>query len=206
MFANLVLADEVNRATPKAQAALLEAMEERQVSVDGATRPLTRPFLVIATQNPVEFEGTYPLPEAQLDRFLLRLRMGYPTADDEWTMVARRVARGRDDVTLARVLSRDELLGLQRAVETVHVSEPVGRYAVELVRATRTTPTIAVGASPRGTLAVVKLARARAAIAGRSFVLPDDVKAVAPPALAHRVLLPPDLWARRVDPAESWVR
>jgi MoxR-like ATPase len=202
VFANLVLADEVNRATPKAQAALLEAMEERQVSVDGVTHALQRPFLVIATQNPVEFEGTYPLPEAQLDRFLLRLRVGYPSADDEWAMIDRRIARGRDEITLSPVVDRGQLLALQRGVEAVQVSEPVGRYIVAIVQATRATAAIAVGASPRGTLAIAKLARARAAARGRLYVVPDDVKAVAAAALAHRVLLPPDLWARRVDPAD----
>ena len=197
VFANLLLADEVNRATPKAQAALLEAMEERQVSADGVTHQLDRPFLVIATQNPVEFEGTYPLPEAQLDRFLLRMKIGYPSADDEWTMVERRLARGRDESTLSSIVSKDQLLSAQRGVERVHVSEPVGKYAVAIVRATRSLPNVSVGSSPRGTLAIVKLARARAAMDARDFVLPDDVKAVAPAALSHRIMLAPEMWVRR---------
>ena len=200
VFANLLLADEVNRATPKAQAALLEAMEERQVSADGTTHRLDRPFLVIATQNPVEFEGTYPLPEAQLDRFLLRMKIGYPGADDEWTMVVRRLERGRDEATLATIITKQKFLQAQRGIERVHVSEPVGRYAVAVVRSTRSLPNVTVGASPRGTLAIVKLARARAAMDGRAFVLPDDVKAVAPSALAHRIMLAPELWVRGVDP------
>jgi MoxR-like ATPase len=199
VFANLLLADEVNRATPKAQAALLEAMEERQVSADGVTHQLDRPFLVIATQNPVEFEGTYPLPEAQLDRFLLRLKIGYPSADDEWLMVERRLQRGRDESNLRVVVSKAQLLQAQRGIERVHVSEAVGRYAVGCVRATRALPNVTVGSSPRGTLAIVKLARARAAMDGRGFVLPDDVKAVAPSALAHRVMLAPEMWVRGID-------
>ena len=200
VFANLLLADEVNRATPKAQAALLEAMEERQVSADGVTHQLDRPFLVIATQNPVEFEGTYPLPEAQLDRFLLRMRIGYPSADDEWTMVERRLERGRDESTLESIVSKEALLSAQRGVERVHVSEPVGKYAVAIVRSTRSLPNVSVGSSPRGTLAIVKLARARAAMDARDFVLPDDVKAVAPLALSHRIMLAPEMWVRGVDP------
>ncbi len=201
VFANLLLADEVNRATPKAQAALLEAMEERQVSVDGVTHQLDRPFLVIATQNPVEFEGTYPLPEAQLDRFLLRMKIGYPSADDEWTMVERRLARGQDESNLQTVVSKAGLLLAQRGIEGVHVSEAVGKYAVACVRSTRSLPNVTVGSSPRGTLAIVKLARARAAMDGRSFVLPDDVKAVASSALAHRVMLAPEMWVRGIDPS-----
>ena len=201
IFANLLLADEVNRATPKAQAALLEAMEERQVSADGVTHQLDRPFLVIATQNPVEFEGTYPLPEAQLDRFLLRMKIGYPSIEDEWTMVERRLARGQDESNLQMVVSKVQLLRAQRGVERVHVSEVVGRYAVACVRATRSLPNVTVGSSPRGTLAIVKLARARAALDGRGFVLPDDVKAVAPSALVHRLMLSPEMWVRGVEPS-----
>ncbi|HKF00331.1 MAG TPA: MoxR family ATPase [Actinomycetes bacterium] len=198
VFANLLLGDEINRSPPKTQAALLEAMQERQVTVDGARHPLPRPFLVVATQNPIEYEGTYPLPEAQLDRFLLRLRVGYPGAEDEWRMVARRLERAGDDPELRPVAERSELLALQRAVEAVHVAESVGRYVVELVAATRASPRVQVGASPRGTLALVKAARARALLAGRGYVVPDDVKALAVPALAHRVLLHPELWVRRV--------
>jgi MoxR-like ATPase len=202
IFANLVLGDEVNRAPPKTQAALLEAMQERQVTVDGTTHMLERPFLVLATQNPIEYEGTYPLPEAQLDRFLLRTAVGYPTADDEWRILERRLDRQDDDVVLHCVASREEILGMQRSVETVHVSESVGRYLVELVARTRDSPKVQVGASPRGSLALMKLSRARAALAGRDFVTPDDVKSVALPALAHRVVLRTELWVRRVTAAE----
>jgi MoxR-like ATPase len=202
IFANLVLGDEVNRAPPKTQAALLEAMQERQVTVDGTTHMLERPFLVLATQNPIEYEGTYPLPEAQLDRFLLRTAVGYPTADDEWRILERRLDRQADDVVLHCMASREEILGMQRSVETVHVSESVGRYLVELVARTRDSPKVQVGASPRGSLALMKLSRARAALAGRDFVTPDDVKSVALPALAHRVVLRTELWVRRVTAGE----
>jgi MoxR-like ATPase len=198
VFANLLLGDEINRSPPKTQAALLEAMQERQVTVDGTTRALERPFLVVATQNPIEFEGTYPLPEAQLDRFLLRLSVGYPSAEAEWRMLERRLERTADEVELAQVATPADVLAMQRAVEQVHVAESVGRYIVELVAATRASPRAQVGASPRGTLALLKVARARAALAGRDFVTPEDVKAVAVPTLAHRLILRPELWVRRV--------
>ncbi len=198
VFANLVLGDEINRAPPKTQAALLEAMQERQVTVDGVTRPLVRPFLVLATQNPIEYEGTYPLPEAQLDRFLLRVAVGYPSREDEWGVLARRAERGRDDVNLCPVVDGPGLVALQEAVEAVHVSESVGYYMVDLVAATRSSPRVQVGASPRGTLALMAASRARAALAGRDFVTPEDVKAVARPALAHRLSLRPELWVRGV--------
>jgi MoxR-like ATPase len=198
VFANLLLGDEINRSPPKTQAALLEAMQERQVTIDGVTRPLERPFLVVATQNPIEYEGTYPLPEAQLDRFLLRLSVGYPSPEAEWAMLARRLERTGDEVQLSQVATPADLLAMQRAVEDVHVAESVGRYIVELVGATRSSPRVQVGASPRGTLALLKLARAKAAMAGRDFVTPEDVKAVAVPALAHRLILRPELWVRRV--------
>jgi MoxR-like ATPase len=200
LFANLLLGDEINRAPPKTQAALLEAMQERQVTADGATHPLPVPFFVIATQNPIEYEGTYPLPEAQLDRFLLRTAVGYPDAQTEWEMLAQRIERGADDVVLRTVVSADELIAMQRALELVHVSESVGRYVVDLVAATRGSAKVEVGASPRGSLAVMKLARAHAAIAGREYVTPDDVKGVAVPALAHRLVLRTELWVRRVRP------
>jgi MoxR-like ATPase len=205
VFCNLLLGDEINRAPPKTQAALLEAMEERQVTADDGTHPLERPFLVLATQNPIEYEGTYPLPEAQLDRFLVRLRVGYPGADDEWRMLDARARRGTDAVALRAVVDRDGLLTLQAAVERVHVGESVGRYMVALVTATRESADVEVGASPRGTLALLRLSRARAAVEGRDFVTPDDVKAVAVPALAHRLVLRPELWVRRVD-ADDVVR
>jgi MoxR-like ATPase len=198
VFTNLLLGDEINRSPPKTQAALLEAMQERQVTIDGVTRPLERPFLVVATQNPIEYEGTYPLPEAQLDRFLLRLSVGYPSPEAEWGMLERRLERTSDEVELARVATPADLLAMQRAVEDVHVAASVGRYMVELVGATRASPRVQVGASPRGTLALLKVARARAALAGRDFVTPEDVKAVAVPALAHRLILRPELWVRRV--------
>ncbi len=197
IFTNILLADEINRAPPKTQAALLEAMQERQVSIDGETRPLEPPFLVLATQNPIEYEGTYPLPEAQLDRFLLRTGFGYPSADAEWEMLARRLERRVDDVQLRPVVDRLTLLEMQRTVESVHVDESVGRYVVQLVTATRESPSVSVGSSPRGSLALVKLARCRAALAGRDFVTPDDVKGVAIPALAHRLVLRPELWVQR---------
>jgi MoxR-like ATPase len=205
VFTNLLLGDEINRAPPKTQAALLEAMEERQVTADDGTHALERPFLVLATQNPIEYEGTYPLPEAQLDRFLVRLRVGYPAADDEWRMLDARAQRRADAVALRSMIDRDGLLTLQAAVEAVHVGEAVGRYMVDLVAATRGASEIEVGASPRGTLALLRMARARAAVDGRDFVVPDDVKAVAVPALSHRLVLRPELWVRRID-ADAVVR
>jgi MoxR-like ATPase len=202
IFTNLLLGDEINRAPPKTQAALLEAMQERQVTIEGRTSRLGPPFLVIATQNPIEYEGTYPLPEAQLDRFLLRLSVGYPSRDDEWQILERRLERAVDEVELDKVVGRDELLEMQRAVEDVYVSESVGRYMVDLVAATRENARIQVGASPRGSLALMKVSRCRAALAGRDFVTPEDVKAVAVPALAHRLMLSPELWVQRVSQAD----
>jgi MoxR-like ATPase len=202
VFANLVLGDEINRAPPKTQAALLEAMQERQVTIEGTTYALPPPFLVIATQNPIEYEGTYPLPEAQLDRFLLRASFGYPTPEDEVEMLGRRVERRSDEVALDSVVDRETLLEMQEAVETVHVSDSVQRYCVDVVSATRASTSTAVGASPRGSLALLKLARCKAALAGRDYVLPDDVKGVAVPALAHRIVLVPELWVQRVAAAD----
>jgi len=202
VFANLVLGDEINRAPPKTQSALLEAMEERQVTADTKTRALPAPFLVIGTQNPIEQEGTYPLPEAQLDRFLIRTGIGYPGIDHEVDLLLKRAQRGTDRVKLKQVLSASDILMLQRRVETVHISEPVARYVVLLVEATRTSPRTEAGASPRGSLALLKAGRARAAIAGRSHVLPDDVKAVAVPCLSHRLILQPDQWVRGVRPEQ----
>jgi MoxR-like ATPase len=198
IFANLLLADEINRAPPKTQAALLEAMQERQVTIEGQTHPLERPFVVLATQNPIEYEGTYPLPEAQLDRFLLRIGIGYPSRDDEWRVLEGRVERRADEVELAPVVDGPTLLRMQRALEDVHVSEAIGRYLVDLVAATRESSRVQVGASPRGTLALLKLSRGRAALAGRDFVTPEDVKAVAVPALSHRLMLRPELWVQRI--------
>jgi MoxR-like ATPase len=198
IFTNLLLADEINRAPPKTQAALLEAMQERQVTVDGRTRPLDPPFLVLATQNPIEYEGTYPLPEAQLDRFLLRTSIGYPLREDESAVLGRRLERGTEDVVLERVVGTDRFLAMQQAVEQVHVAEPVRLYMVDIVSATRGSARVQVGASPRGSLALLKLSRCRAALSGRDYVLPDDVKAVALPALAHRLTLKPELWVQQV--------
>jgi MoxR-like ATPase len=198
IFTNLLLADEINRAPPKTQAALLEAMQERQVTSEGETRPLAAPFVVLATQNPIEYEGTYPLPEAQLDRFLIRTGIGYPAREDELELLARRLARGEDEVQLRAVVDAAGLLEMQRALEQVHVSEPMEGYIVDLVTATRTSPRLAVGASPRGSLALLKLARAKAALAGRDFVVPEDVKGIAVAALAHRLTLRPELWVQRI--------
>jgi MoxR-like ATPase len=205
LFTNLLLADEINGAPPKTQAALLEAMQERQVTIEGATRPLDRPFLVLATQNPIEYEGTYPLPEAQLDRFLLRVSVGYPSREDELGVLERRRARRTDEIELDPVVDGEALRAMQQALEGVHVSESVGYYIVDVVRATRDSPSVQVGASPRGTLAILKLARAKAALDARDFVTPDDVKAVAVHALAHRLSLKPELWVQRVS-AEDVVR
>ena len=198
IFANLLLADEINRAPPKTQAALLEAMQERQVTTEGKTRPLPRPFVVLATQNPIEYEGTYPLPEAQLDRFLMRVGVGYPSREHEIEMLARRLGRGEDDIELDTVVDTATLVEMQRALEQVHVSESIEGYIVDLVAATRSSRRLAVGASPRGSLALLKLSRAKAAVAGRDFVVPEDVKAIAIPALAHRLTLRPELWVQRV--------
>jgi MoxR-like ATPase len=186
IFANLLLGDEINRAPPKTQAALLEAMQERQVTIEGETRILEPPFLVLATQNPIEYEGTYPLPEAQLDRFVLRMGVGYPSRDHEREMLDRRLERSVEEVDIERV------------VEQVHVEESLRYYVVDLVAATRTAPGVQVGASPRGSLALLKLARCRAALSGRDYVTPDDVKEVAVPALAHRLSLRPELWVERL--------
>jgi MoxR-like ATPase len=198
VFTNLLLADEINRAPPKTQAALLEAMQERQVTSEGVTRSLKPPFLVLATQNPIEYEGTYPLPEAQLDRFLLRIGVGYPSRDDELLMLGRRMERQADEVVLAPVVDAPTLIAMQRAIEHVHVADSVSAYIVDVVRATRDSSSVQVGASQRGTLALLKLSRCRAALAGRDFVTPDDVKSVAVPALAHRLSLRPELWVQRI--------
>jgi len=198
IFTNLLLADEINRAPPKTQAALLEAMQERQVTTEGTTRPLGDPFIVLATQNPIEYEGTYPLPEAQLDRFLVKAAIGYPAREHEVELLERRLARGEDEVELSPVVDAPTLLSMQRALEHVHVSDPVLGYIVDLVTATRSSQRLAVGASPRGSLALLKLSRAKAAISGRDFVVPEDVKGVAVPALGHRLTLRPELWLQRI--------
>jgi MoxR-like ATPase len=198
IFTNLLLADEINRAPAKTQAALLEAMQERQVTVEGVAHPLRPPFIVLATQNPIEYEGTYPLPEAQLDRFVLRMGIGYPSREEEWTVLERRIANRADEMRLEVRASAAELVAMGRAVELVHVDPGIGRYIVDLVAATRRSSRVQVGASPRGSLALLKLARGRAALQGREFVVPEDVKAVAVPALAHRLTLRPELWVQRM--------
>jgi MoxR-like ATPase len=202
VFTNLLLGDEINRAPPKTQAALLEAMQERQVTIEDQTHLLAPPFLVLATQNPIEYEGTYPLPEAQLDRFLLRISVGYPAREDEAAVLARRGERKQERIDLEPVVDAATLTTMQRALEEVHVSESIRLYMVDLVRATRESPRVQVGASPRGSLALYALARGRAALSGRDFVVPDDVKDVAVPALAHRLTLRPELWVQRVRPEE----
>jgi MoxR-like ATPase len=199
IFTNLLLGDEINRAPPKTQAALLEAMQERQVTIEGVSRQLGPPLLVIATQNPIEYEGTYPLPEAQLDRFLLRTAFGYPSRDGEIEVLDRRLERGGDEVRLEPVVDRETLVEMQRAIELVHVADSVRAYCVDVVDATRSSPSTAVGASPRGSLALLKLARIHAVLRGRDYVLPDDVKAVAVAALAHRLVLRPELWVQKVS-------
>ena len=197
IFANILLSDEINRAPPKTQAALLEAMQERQVTIENETHPLEPPFIVLATQNPIEYEGTYPLPEAQLDRFVLRIGVGYPAREHEWEMLERRLDRAEEEVRLDQIVDRQTVLDMQQAVEHVHLEESLGYYIVDLVVATRSAPGVQVGASPRGSLALLKLARCRAALSGRDYATPDDVKAVAEPALAHRLTLKPELWVER---------
>jgi MoxR-like ATPase len=194
LFAGLLLADEINRTPPKTQAALLEAMQEKQVTVEGRTFQLPRPFHVLATANPVEYEGTYPLPEAQLDRFLMRISFGYPTLDEEWEILSNRMARRREEQELVRVVDAETLLAMQSAIEAMAVDESVGRYCVALTAASRTHGDVLMGASPRGALGLLLCARAYAVVDGRDYVTPEDVKAVAVPVLAHRVTVKPELW------------
>ena len=194
LFTGLLLADEINRTPPKTQSALLEAMQERQVTVEGETFPLAAPFHVLATANPIEYEGTYPLPEAQLDRFLLRVSFGYPRRDEEYDVLVRRLARQQEEVDLAQVTDSAGVLEMQAAVETVNVDESVGRYCVDLAVATRDHPDVLTGSSPRGSLGLVLAARAWAVIRGRDYVIPEDVKAVARSVLAHRITVKPELW------------
>jgi MoxR-like ATPase len=202
VFTNLLLADEINRTPPKTQSALLEAMQELQVSVEGRTFGLPAPFHVLATANPIEYEGTYPLPEAQLDRFLLRISFGYPDRTEERTVLQRRMTRRREQVVLDPVIDAETLRRAQLAMENVAVEDSIAGYIVDLVAATREHRNVQVGASPRGSLALLLTARARAVMAGRDYVVPEDVKAVAPAALSHRISLRPEMWLRRVDPAE----
>ena len=190
VFAQVVLSDEINRATPKTQAALLEAMEERQVTVDGVTRPLSRPFLVLATQNPIEYEGTFPLPEAQLDRFMLRIRLGYPMANDEVAMLDAQ--QFKHPVTeIEQVVDSQALVDAQEGIKAVHVDNKVKQYIVELMTQTRKHSEVSLGASPRGSLVLYRTAQARAAMSGRDYVIPDDIKALAPVCLAHRMIVSP---------------
>ncbi len=197
VFANIILADEINRASPKTQSALLEAMQEYQVTLEGETMRLPEPFIVLATQNPIEYEGTFPLPEAQLDRFIMKLSVGYPTPEEEQEILRRRRARQRDEFDLKQITDAASLLELREAVEQVHVDPDIERYMIDLVTATRKRRQVAVGASPRGSLALLKLSRAWAAMQGRDYVLPDDVKLFVKPALIHRLILEPDLWLTR---------
>jgi MoxR-like ATPase len=194
IFANILLADEINRSSPKTQSALLEAMQEGQVTLEGETLPLPEPFLVLATQNPIEYEGTFPLPEAQLDRFMLKLKVGYPTLEEEKMILRRRRERGQDEVALSVVATKKQLLDLRALVETVHVDADLEGYIAALIHATRKDRRVAVGASPRGSLAFLKMARANAALDGREYVTPDDIKRYAVPILAHRIILQPEFW------------
>jgi MoxR-like ATPase len=201
VFTNMLLADEINRTPPKTQAALLEAMQEKQVSVEGVTYRLDPPFHVLATANPIEYEGTYPLPEAQLDRFMLRVSFGYPSPDEEWEVLRRRMFRRQEESQLVPVVDARSLMAMQAALEQVAVEDSIGRYIVALTSATREHASVLVGSSPRGSLALLLLSRARAVMAGRDYVVPEDVKDVAVPALAHRITLRPEMWLRRVDPS-----
>ena len=202
IFTNILLADEINRASPKTQSALLEAMQEGQVTIEGESLPLPRPFVVLATQNPIEYEGTFPLPEAQLDRFLVKLSIGYPDPDAEAEILRRRRERKTDVTVVDAVTDQNEIIGIQELVEEVYLHEDLERYIVAIVGKTRGNTNVSVGASPRGSLAIMKLSRAVAAASGRAFVIPDDVKQTASPALRHRLVLAPDLWMR-VDAAEE---
>jgi len=198
VFTGLLLADEINRTPPKTQAALLEAMAEGQVSVDGVTHPLPSPFVVLATDNPIEYEGTYPLPEAQLDRFMARVSLGYLDAEGEAEMARRRLARGSAPAIPPQVTDAARLLAMRESLESVQLHPDLLRYVVALITATRSHPQVTVGASPRGTLAVIQLARGHAVLDGREFVTPEDIKAVAVPALAHRLVLRPEMWVRQI--------
>jgi MoxR-like ATPase len=197
IFANILLADEINRASPKTQSALLEAMQEGQVTLEGETLPLPDPFLVLATQNPIEYEGTFPLPEAQLDRFMLKVTVGYPSRDEEKEILHRRHQRKVEDVKLKKVTTPQQILVMRQAVESVHIDEDLEGYIAAIVHETRNDRHVAVGASPRGSLAFLKMARARAALLGRDYVLPDDIKHFAVAVLSHRLILQPEYWLTR---------
>ena len=197
IFTNILLADEINRASPKTQSALLEAMQEKQVTIEGDTYQLPDPFIVIATQNPVEYEGTFPLPEAQLDRFIVKLSVGYPTEDEEKEILKRRRTRRKDEIEISRVISGEKLKTLSALIETIHLDPDLEDYIVKLISGTRNDHRVRVGASPRGSLALMKLAMAHAAINGRDYVLPDDIKEYMISALSHRIMLEPDYWMRK---------
>ncbi len=200
IFTNILLADEINRSPPKTQSALLEAMQERQTTLDGRAHHLDSPFIVIATQNPIELEGVYLLPEAQLDRFIMKLRIGYPDKNSEVEILRRRLNRAADDFTIKTIVNTDTLIEMQESVERVHADDAVLSYITDIVRETRTHNQIEVGASPRGSLALIKLARANAAMSGRDYILPDDVKTVCNEALAHRIIPKSASWVRGFDP------
>ena len=202
IFTNILLGDEINRASPRTQSALLESMQEFQVTLEGESIRLPDPFIVIATQNPIEYEGTFPLPEAQLDRFMMRLQVGYPSPEQEQEILSRRRSRRSEELLISRVVHSEQLAAARAMVETIHVDPDIERYIVQLANATRRDPRVAVGASPRGALALMKAGRAWAAIQGRDFVLPDDVKRLAKPALIHRLLLLPEFWLKRSAPED----
>jgi MoxR-like ATPase len=197
IFTNVLLADEINRASPKTQSALLEAMQEGQVTLEGETLPLPQPFIVVATQNPIEYEGTFPLPEAQLDRFIIKLRIGYPKPEEEREILARRLSRKEDAFSLHAVVTPEMFMSMRQLVEEIRVHPDVQAYIVDLVTRVRNHSQVAIGASPRGSLALLKLTRAWAAIQGRSYVLPDDVKLFSRDALCHRIILEPSLWGSK---------
>ena len=202
IFTNILLADEVNRAPPKTQAALLEAMQEKQTTIEGETHKLTEPFIVIATQNPIEYEGTYPLPEAQVDRFMLRLEVGYPSPKDEFEIIRRRKERKKDDVEIDKVINPEKLIEMQETVEDVHLDDDIKKYIVKIVQKTRNHKDVEVGSSPRGSLALMKLSMASAALKGRDYVVPDDVKFICKEALSHRLVLKPGPAIKGVDPKD----
>ncbi len=206
IFTNILLADEINRAPPRTQSALLEAMQERQITIENDTFKLENPFIVLATQNPIEYEGTYPLPEAQLDRFIMKLSIGYPSLDEEIQILEERLQRKNDDVLIPSLMSSRMIEQIQSLVEEIHIEKSVMKYIAEIVRLTREHADVEVGASPRGTLALMKLSRARAWLYGRKFVLPDDVKDLANPALGHRLVLKPELWLKGERYADAIIR
>ncbi|MGC9777933.1 MAG: MoxR family ATPase [Candidatus Heimdallarchaeota archaeon] len=206
VFTNLLLVDEINRASPKTQSALLEAMQEQHVTIDGITYSLPQPFHVLATQNPIEFEGTFPLPEAQLDRFIMRIGVGYPDAVEEIEILNRRIARKKEEFELAAITNAKQLLVIQNVVEDIHVDDRIKEYIVEIVRRTRDNERIDIGSSPRGSLALLHLSRASAVINGRDFVNPDDVKKVVIPALSHRIILSTGSWLTGINPEDIVAR